>query len=218
MIIKKYNDSFDVVETSNITFWTQHYNNWEHDTFNFLFRHLDKDKVFIDIGSWIGPISLVACKYSKKCICFEPDELAYNEFNDNIKLNNINNIELENLAISIHEEIWLGANELGTSVTRENCNENTKMYSCKNLQYIFEKYELKENLVSAIKIDVEGHESELLKDKFLWDLKIPMHISLHPGWKHDKQKYFDDIVPFFEYKGVNIFNFNVKDFFDVEIN
>lgn len=218
MIVTKYGVSFDVLETPNKNFWRDVYSVWENDTFNFLFKHLNRDKVFVDIGSWIGPISLVACKYSKRCICFEPDEVAYNEFSENIKANSIDNIYLENIAVSTHSEIKLGASELGTSITREDCSDNAKTYNCVNLKDIFSKYELSEQNVSVIKIDVEGHESELLQDRFLWDLNIPMHISLHPGWKSDKQKYFRDILPFFEHKKVNIGNFNPRDFFDVEVN
>jgi FkbM family methyltransferase len=218
MIVTKYGVDFNVTETQNLNFWRDVYHVWENDTFNFLIKHLNKDKVFVDIGSWIGPISLVTSQYSKKCICFEPDELAYNEFSNNIKLNNRDNIILENAAVSIHKQIKLGATELGTSITREDCSENSKVYNCITVEEIFSKYQLSEQNVSVIKIDVEGHESELLQDKFLWNLNVPMHISLHPGWKSDKDKFYKDVLPFFEHKKVNIFNFNPREFFDVEVN
>jgi FkbM family methyltransferase len=218
MKVTKYNTSFDVVETSNQVFWKTHYHNWENNTFDFLFKYLSKDKIFIDIGAWIGPISLIASQYSKQCICFEPDEIAYNEFSENIKLNNINNIILENKAISPYKQIKLGATELGTSITREDCDDNSKIYDCMNLVELFRKYNLSEDNISVLKIDIEGHESELLQDKFLWGLNIPMHISLHPAWKTDKEKFYQDIAPFFDYKGIKVFNRKYVDFFDIEIN
>lgn len=217
MIVTKYNTTLNINEASNANFWRNAYPNWENDTFNFLLRYLNKNKTFVDIGAWIGPISLVAASYSKQCICYEPDEIACKEFIDNIELNNINNITLENKAVSIHNTINLGADELGASVTREDCTVNAKTYECVSLQDIFNKHNLTSDNVSVLKIDIEGHESELLQDKFLWELNLPMHISLHPGYKDDKDKYYDDIIPFFIHKGVNIFKHGTAEFFDVEI-
>lgn len=228
MIVKKRDIELKVVESklgSTNEFWNNHFSFWEEDTFDFIFKYLDKEKIFIDIGAWIGPISLIAAQHSKQCICFEPDEIAYNEFIQNIELNNIKNISLENKAISIHKQIQLGAPSLGESMTRDECNENSKTYECLNLLEIFTKYNILEKDVSVLKIDVEGHESELLQDKFLWDLNVPMYISLHPFWKSNKEKFYQDIIPFFEHKGINIFDKkhfkgsqDTNNFFEIEID
>lgn len=218
MIVTKHNTTFNVTETSNLSFWRDVYHVWENDTFNFIFRYLNKEKTFLDIGAWIGPISLVAAQHSKQCICFEPDEVAYNEFKNNIILNNISNIVLENKAISPHKQISLGATELGTSITRADCVENAKVYDCLSIADVFEKYNLSIHNVSVVKIDVEGHESELLQDKFLWDLNVPMHISLHPGWKTNRERFYEDVVPFFIHKGVDISGYRSRDFYDIEVN
>lgn len=215
MLVTKYNTSFKVVESSNLNFWSTYYQSWENDTFNFIMPRLNTAKTFVDVGAWIGPISLVASQHSSKCICFEPDEFAYKELCENIELNEITNIVVENLAVSPNPQIRLGAPELGTSVTREDCDTNAKVYECITMASVFEKYGLTESNVSVLKIDVEGHESELLKDKFLWDLNIPMHISLHPGYKNDIVKYYSDIMPFFDHKRIRLDNYNVRDFFDV---
>ena len=43
-----------------------------------------------------------------------------------------------------------------------------------------------------------------------------MHISLHPGWKTDKEKYFRDIIPFLAHKKIDITNIHERgNFFDV---
>lgn len=221
MIVRKRNIELKVVEStieSTNEFWNSHFSSWEEDTFNFIFKYLNKEKTFVDIGAWIGPISLIAAQHSKQCICFEPDEIAYDEFTQNIKLNNIKNIFLENKAVSIHKQIQLGAPILGTSMTRDGYNANSKTYDCLSLAEILSKYNLSEKNISVLKIDVEGHESELLQDKFLWDLNIPMHISLHPFWKSDKEKFYQDITPFFNYKGIDISNKKGMNFFEIEIN
>ena len=58
---------------------------WENETFNQIVPYLDKNKTFIDIGAWQGPISLVAQQYSKQCLCFEPDTLAYTYLKHNVQ-------------------------------------------------------------------------------------------------------------------------------------
>ena len=82
-------------------FWTHIYpTHWENQTFDAILPHLSKDKTFIDIGAWQGPISLVAQKYSKQCLCFEPDPYAYQYLIQNVESNMFDNIICENVAVS----------------------------------------------------------------------------------------------------------------------
>lgn len=217
--VSKFGKSFNVVETElNSKFWSDHYEGWENSTFDFIIPHLDGDKTFIDIGCWIGPISLLTSQFSKQCICFEPDVIAYNEFKQNIDLNKIKNIHLENAAVSIHSEIELGCAVLGQSVTRDSCKTNVIKCKCFSVKDILDKYNLSEQDISVIKIDVEGHETELLKDKTLWNLNVPMHISFHPGWKEDRKAFFNDVIPFLEHKKIDVSNLeNLGNFFDLII-
>lgn len=216
--VNRFGMSFNVVDTPlNSKFWVDHYTGWQQSTFDFIIPRLDKDKTFIDIGAWIGPISLVAAQFSKQCICFEPDPVANKEFADNIKLNNINNIILEDKAISMSLELSIGSAVLGESITRDSCTENAIVVGCMTPSDIFNKYDIKGNEISVIKIDIEGHEQQLLKEhSVLWELNIPMHISLHPGWATDKEKYFRDIIPFLVKKNIDITNLHERgNFFDV---
>jgi len=216
--INRFGMSFNVIDTPlNSKFWVDHYAGWEQSTFDFIIPRLDKDKTFIDIGAWIGPIALVAAQFSKQCICFEPDPVANKEFADNIKLNNINNIILEDKAISMKQTIQIGCEVLGQSGTRDSCIDNAVVVECITPSDIFNNYDIKGNEVSVIKIDIEGHEQQLLKEhSVLWELNIPMHISLHPGWKTDKEKYFRDIIPFLAHKKIDITNIHERgNFFDV---
>ena len=217
MIYTKFNTTIDVVETElNRNFWRDHYSYWENSTFDFIFKYLNKDKTFIDIGSWIGPISLIACQHSKSCICFEPDPVAYNEFVLNIALNNFKNIFLENKAVSIYDNVTLGHSVLGHSETRDSCSDNSINCECLSLAEILEKYSLNKDNISVLKIDIEGHETELFQDKTLWELDVPMHLSLHPGWKPE---FFEKVKPFLIYKKVDVSNIEQRgNFFDITID
>jgi hypothetical protein len=89
---------------------------------------------------------------------------------------------------------------------------------CVSIKDILDKYNLSEGDISVIKIDVEGHETELLKDKTLWDLNVPMHISFHPGWKEDRQSFYDSVIPFLKHKQIDVSNLeSLGNFFDLTI-
>lgn len=215
----KHDTNIDVVETAlNKDFWINHYSYWENATFDFLFKYLDKDKTFIDLGAWIGPISLIACQHSKSCICFEPDPIAYTEFMQNIALNGFTNIIVEPVAVSPYNTLSIGSRVLGHSETRESCKDNAIECKCISMDEILRKYNLNEGNISILKMDVEGHESEIFQDRALWNINIPMHISLHPGWANDKTDYYNKITPFLIHKGIDVSNIDQRgNFFDIQI-
>ncbi len=179
-------------------FWQNIYQEmWENETFNQIVPYLDKNKTFIDIGAWQGPISLVAQQYSKQCLCFEPDTLAYTYLKHNIQLNGFTNIVCENVAVSAEPKLNIGAAVLGEGVTSFTKLDNSIECKTISIQKIFEKYKLTADDVSVIKIDIEGYECELLKDPFWKTLNVNMHISLHGLFFEDKQKYFTDLQEYF---------------------
>ena len=179
-------------------FWQNIYQTmWETETFNQIIPYLDKNKTFIDIGAWQGPISLVAQQYSKQCLCFEPDPMAYKYLIQNVEANNFKNIICENAAVSSESVLNIGATELGGGVTSFTKADNSIACKTISIKQIFDKYQLTEDDVSVIKIDIEGYECKLLKDPFWKTLNVNMHISLHGLFFEDKTTYFNDLYEFF---------------------
>lgn len=179
-------------------FWqTVYQTDWEVNTFQQILPHLSKDKVFVDIGAWQGPISLVAQHFSKKCICFEPDPFAYKYLIQNVEINNFNNILCENLAVSRKQKLSIGAVELGGGVSSFKQTTNTVECNTISIEQIFKKYNLTAEDISVIKIDIEGYECELLKDPFWKTLNVNLHISLHGLFFEDRKTYFNDLRVFF---------------------
>lgn len=179
-------------------FWKNIYQtSWETETFAEILPFLDKNKTFVDIGAWQGPISLVAQQYSKQCLCFEPDPDAYKYLIQNVNANNFTNILCENKAVSAQSSLSIGADELGGGVT--SFTKQTNSIECKtiSIKQIFEKYNLTQDDISVIKIDIEGYECELLKDPFWKTLNVNLHISLHGLFFQDKTKYFNDLREYF---------------------
>jgi FkbM family methyltransferase len=179
-------------------FWkTVYQESWEGSTFNDILPHLSKDKTFIDIGAWQGPISLVAQQFSKQCLCFEPDPFAYKYLVENVNANKFKNIICENVAVSTEPTLNIGADELGGGVTSFTKSSNSIECKTISIKQIFDKYNLTPDDISVIKIDIEGYECELLKDPFWKSLNVNLHISLHRLFFEDKQKYFNDLREYF---------------------
>lgn len=158
--------------------WENVFPRWEEGTYDRIIPCLDKNKYFVDIGAWIGPITLVAQHFSRGCISIEPDPKAFKALEETIKLNNFNNIHLENKAVSLDDSLNLGG-AFGNSTTSYLEKGQSIICQTISLADIFHKYSLSEENVSVIKIDVEGYEKELLHDEFLQKLNVNLHISFH---------------------------------------
>jgi FkbM family methyltransferase len=193
--VSKYGVDFKVTETTDYLnyFWRDLFPNWENSTYDAIVPHLDAEKTFLDIGAWQGPISMVAQNFSKQCICFEPDVLAFNNLR-----NGFNNIVAVNKAVSQASKLTLGhATELGGGGTSYLTPTLTFKSKTISISKILEEYNLNEENISVIKIDIEGYESELLQDPILKSLNVPMHISLHSFMFADREAYFDSMAEFF---------------------
>jgi FkbM family methyltransferase len=213
--IKKHDVEFMVNPStpSLDDFWRNIYQtSWENGTFSDIIPHLDKNKTFIDIGAWQGPISLVAQKYSKQCLCFEPDPSAYKYLVENVKVNNFQNIICENVAVSAESKLSIGADELGGGVSSFTKTANSIECNTISIKDIFEKYNLTEEDISVIKVDIEGYECELLKDPFWKTLNVNMHISLHALFFTDREKYFSDLREYFG-SGYSFANIDTQEIF-----
>lgn len=169
-------------------FWNQYaLNNWEEETFCILDRFTNKDKDYIDIGSWIGPTVLYAAHKSKRVFAFDPDPHAFNELVCNIKINSELSPKIVSFNAAITQEsgtrMITGRRGLGTSETSflsTNASDDTALevrtmsLSDLTAQYI-------DLDISLVKIDIEGFEFELIPaiEFFLKNYRPTLYISLH---------------------------------------
>lgn len=183
----------------NLEFWKQHFSSWETETFNVFDRFLSKDKVFIDIGAWIGTTGIYGCRKSKHVFLVEADPKSLISLRDNCKDNCYNYTIIDN-AIYKHDNIYL---KIGKSLhlTNSKMNDSTshiyldnqtsdEFYITKTvrMQSIIENNNIQYNDISLIKVDIEGGEEHILNDLFDIHNKhnIPMYISFHYSWWKDK--------------------------------
>ena len=166
----------------------------------------DKSKDAIDVGVYRGIYSYKLAQHFKFVHCFEANPLLYPLLNDNLK-KIIKNINLYNLALSsdngetilklpIRSKSFFKKNieelyELGAaSVHPNNKFNNFKEVKVKKKKLDSIKFE---NKIGFIKIDVEGHELEVIEGalKTIKENKPVLLIEIEE--KHSKRMVIDSI-------------------------
>ena len=199
--IQRNNVKFKVLyDPDRIDFWKKfEVNKWENETIQIIEKYVTKETFFIDIGAWIGPITLYASKFASKIIAFEPDPVAHGILKKNVQLNANSDfykkIKLNKLAISGKDQdsIDLYSSEFGNSGTSAILDGNLDKISVDtiSLSEVINKFNLKKEKL-FIKIDVEGYEYELLKNNMdlIKNLNCNIFFSFHP--KNLVKKFYGD--------------------------
>ena len=124
-------------------------------------KYLDENDNFIDVGANFGLWSLFAAKINvnAKVYSFEPVTISYNNFVENIKLNNTNNIIPNKFGLSNkNEELEIYIPEdLGSSSIVSVHSKDSEKIKLKKLD------NCKIKNVKVIKVDVEGFEAKVLE-------------------------------------------------------
>lgn len=170
--------NFLVDPTNNQNFWNN-FSNWEQNDLDFVTQIAEQNKIFIDIGAWIGPYTLIAASMGMKVYAFEPDKVAFQELEKNIKLNSFKHKpEIFNFGLSkIDSKAYLysNTNNFGKSesglINYKN-QKNTKKTEIELKIFLQEIDKIKNHnsndRIKVIKIDIEG--GEFLFEKDIYDL------------------------------------------------
>jgi FkbM family methyltransferase len=62
-------------------------NKWEPENISLIVRQIEPGQTFVDVGAWIGPLSLIAAKCGARVVAYEPDPVALRFFRLNLDLN-----------------------------------------------------------------------------------------------------------------------------------
>ena len=150
-------------------------NDYEEEQINYLKQLIKKNNVkrFIDIGAHMGIYSSIISKEKINVIAFEPYIKSFEQLNVNKKLNNFDNLNVHNYALSDKNKkiiMWVPDKERsgGMSIFDKN-DEELRKYNEDNITKIEaisligdEVLRFKREIL-AIKIDVERHEYKVLK-------------------------------------------------------
>lgn len=187
-------------DDSNLTFWKNIYSNWENETFDIFDKALDINKIFIDIGAWIGTTCMYASRKSKHIYCIEADKNSFDDMSLNLKENCSNNYTLINKAIyNIDDiEVKFGKNKfLNNSKMNDSTSQIYSDNEVSNEYYLINTITINKLLkvnnidtseISLIKVDIEGGEEYILNDLFSLhkNHNVPLYISFHYSWWNNK--------------------------------
>ena len=170
-----YNKLSFLTDQKNYSDFWNNFLNWEKDDLNFIINTGKEDEIFIDIGAWIGPYTLIAASMGMKVYSFEPDKIAFSELEKNIELNSFKyKPKIFNFGLSkvdTHANLYSNTNEFGKSesglINYKN-HLNTKVTKIDLKSFSHEFYKIKNNnpsnKIKLLKIDIEGGEFLFEKD------------------------------------------------------
>lgn len=147
------------------------YDGFEKEETDYLTSILSEGDTFIDVGANIGLFSLIASKIvgnNGLVICFEPSPITFNRLVENVKLNNLKNIDLRNIGLSnVKDELTFYMSDNGYDAwnsfapSEDNKLENSIQVLVSTLDAELQNVE--KSKIKLIKIDVEGWEKFVLK-------------------------------------------------------
>jgi FkbM family methyltransferase len=131
--------------------------------------------VFVDVGAHIGTYAIPIAKKAQKVIAFEPNKYSFELLTDNISLNHLTNIAAYNMAVSkksgsvsfsyenepCYSRIIDGDQISNITIIENSSNHNNNIHLVNTID--LDSVLLKEDRVDWIKIDVEGHEVDVLE-------------------------------------------------------
>jgi FkbM family methyltransferase len=112
--------TFNVVVGRHDEFWDTCQAGWEATTFDVLTTRLGTGSTFVDVGSWIGPMTLVAASCGAHVVAYEPDPTAADELLANIAANPGFDVDVRRVALwtsTGHRELRGGPVGLGESMS-----------------------------------------------------------------------------------------------------
>ena len=189
------------LEDRNLPFWKDTFPLWEEPTFDVFDRFLDKNKVFVDIGGWIGTTSMYGFRKSKHVYVVEADKESFHYMNQNMKNNCRGNYTCIHRAL-YHEddrEISFGKNRILSESVLENKDKEEITNDCymvptMTIPRLLAEYRIDPTEISLIKVDIEGGEENILNDLFTihQEQGITMYIRFHyTWWKNPDLDRFD---------------------------
>lgn len=153
---------------------------WEQETLDVVDAFVKPGTTFVDVGAWIGPISMWAARLGAKVVAAEPDPVARELLERNCRQNGY---LVKILPVCVSDEDGRAGLEeqhgLGSSMTRT--VEGTEIEAV-TLQTLFAREV--SGKCSLVKMDVEGHEAKILPKAgpFLAERGIPLYVSMHQPW------------------------------------
>ena len=168
--LKQFNLKFKIKVKDVVGRHIYKYQAHETELSNWVIKNINKleGDILLDIGANIGWYSILFYKSSSskfRIIAFEPDDINFNILKQNLKLNNIENVEPHNIALSEFSGkarlYRYGDSNLGRhSMLPINGKKKGGVIEVNtvNLDDFLKEKRLNDNKIKILKIDIEGYE------------------------------------------------------------
>jgi FkbM family methyltransferase len=134
---------------------------WEKKITNIFQAYIKKDWIVVDVGAYIGLHTLTMSKLANTVYSFEPQPLIYQCVKNTLTTQKIENVILHHVALS---------NNLGMTNIHTNNNGDASLEGIRDTKFsmsfpvntkTLDSYNI--DKINLIKIDVEGHEWEMIE-------------------------------------------------------
>jgi FkbM family methyltransferase len=188
----------------------------------FLYSLIKKDDVVLDIGANIGETTLHFARLASegKVFGFEPVPYVFDFFQNNVRLNNLQNIVLQNMALSNKEEILFfkdtpNKNSSGITLNKNKIDDGAKV-TATSLDAIDAKNSFKK--IDLIKLDVEGFEPFVFEGAKNCILKYKPKMYVEINHDHLQRNHFTgtDLLKIIQDLGYVLFKVKGKEIVPIE--
>jgi FkbM family methyltransferase len=164
---------------------------WEPGFLKACFEHIQPNETIFEIGTWIGPYSVILGKYvvpAGRVIGFEPDPVAFRQCVLNLDINQTKNVFVLPFALSdTTGSVALFTNRIfgnsGSSIipsnpTRAGCQQEHIDVPCLTLDKFAEMTEMQP---TTVKMDIEGAEDLAMAGgtKTLSRKNVKIYLEIH---------------------------------------
>jgi FkbM family methyltransferase len=159
---------------------------WEDDTLSFVQRHVRPSCTFVDIGAWIGPVSLSASRRAARVLSLEPDPVAHADLVRNAALNASSGAPIDVWHVGVDnsagELVLFAPGGLGGSITSSIATPGSVEIRVPTVTFDQIDARLGGATSVVVKVDIEGHEYQVIDRlaAFVSRHRAPLHLSLHP--------------------------------------
>lgn len=185
----------------NYDWFVANYTTWEPETFAVMDKYLRSDKVYLDIGGWIGTTCLYASKASKMVVVCEADPVAANGLCANIGVGGYNNMFVVGNPVysKTGDTVLFGPNRYIPGDWNDSKSQILPASEVNSEHVKLETISLhdlvdfckrtnsdRKGEISLIKVDIEGGEENIMDDLAVYRGKIPIYLSFHLAWWHNQ--------------------------------
>jgi FkbM family methyltransferase len=183
---------------------------YEPDTINFIEENCNSNVDFIDIGAANGAFTVLSALNNARTLSIEPDPKMSKICAKNLSLNpNVSKfVTVENFAVSTKTSEILFSKKQNSKILSDIVFTGHDKYTnitiqTKSLPEIISDFHQDKNRGLVIKMDIEGAEWEILRDKIsltnLKENKALMLLATHPGFYRPFERRIKGI-DYFRYK------------------